>query len=125
LLIKTFFHEVFFHSIGDYDRRNAAALFRGHLTPSKYARKDDFAVTSTPTLERGRVFASDDAAATVTAARTVADGGIYGPPPRPVSPHAASSMLEKWNRNKNGTKDIGIQAFDAILQLGVGYRLIA
>jgi hypothetical protein len=36
-------------------------------------------------------------------------------------------MLEKWNRNKNGTKDkdIGIQAFDAILQLGVGYRLIA
>ena len=71
------------------------------------------------------MFASDDAAATVTAARTVADGGIYGPPPRPVSPHAASSMLEKWNRNKNGTKDIGIQAFDAILQLGVGYRLIA
>jgi hypothetical protein len=34
-------------------------------------------------------------------------------------------MLEKWNRNKNGTKDIGIQAFYAILQLGVGYRLIA
>jgi hypothetical protein len=34
------------------------------------------AVTSTPTLEGGRVFASDDAAATVTAARTVADGGI-------------------------------------------------
>jgi hypothetical protein len=29
------------------------------------------------------------------------------------------------NRNKNGTKDIDIQAFDAILQLGVGYRLIA
>ena len=42
-----------------------------------------------------------------------------------VSPHAASSMLEKWNRNKKGTKDIGIQAFDAILQLGVGYRLIS
>jgi hypothetical protein len=56
-------------------------LFRGHLTPSKYARKDDFAVTSTPTLEGGRVFASDDAAATVMAARTVADGGIDGPPP--------------------------------------------
>jgi hypothetical protein len=70
-------------------------LFRGHLsTPSKYAHKDDFAVTSTPTLEGGRVFASDDAAATVTAARTVADGGIDGPPPRRVSPHAASSMLE-------------------------------
>ena len=83
------------------------------------------AVTSTPTLEGGRVFASDDAAATVTAARTAADGGIDGPPPRRVSPHAASSMLEKGKRNKNGTKDIGIQAFDAILQLGVGCRLIA
>jgi len=34
---------------------------------------------------------------------------------------AASSMLEKEKRNKNETKDIGIQAFDAILQLGVGY----
>jgi hypothetical protein len=32
---------------------------------------------------------------------------------------------KKWNRNKNGTKDIDIQAFDTILQLGVGYRLIA
>jgi len=36
-------------------------------------------------------------------------------------------MLEKGKCNKNGTKDIGIhiQAFDAILQLGVGCRLIA
>jgi hypothetical protein len=35
---------------------------------------------------------------------------IDGPPPD-ESPHAASSMLEKWNRNKNGTKDnIRIQA---------------
>jgi hypothetical protein len=42
-----------------------------------------------------------------------------------ISPHAASSMLEKWNRNKKGTKDIDIQAFDAILQLSVGYRLIS
>jgi hypothetical protein len=33
--------------------------------------------------------------------------------------------LEKGKRNKNGTKDIGIQAFNAILQLGVGYQLIA
>jgi len=33
-------------------------------------------------------------------------------------------MLEKRKRNKNGTEDIGIQAFDAVLQLGVGYRLI-
>ena len=50
--------------------------------------------------------------------------GIDGPPPRRVSPHDAS-MLEKGNRNKNRTNDIGIQAFDTILQLGVGYWLIA
>ena len=56
-------------------------MFRGHLTPSKYARKDNFVVTSTPTLEGGREFASDDAVATVKAARTVADGGIDGLPP--------------------------------------------
>ena len=41
------------------------------------------------------------------------------------SDDAASSMLEKGKRNKNGTKNIGIQAFDAILQLSVGYRLIS
>jgi hypothetical protein len=34
-------------------------------------------------------------------------------------------MLEKGKRNKNETKNIGIQGFDVILQLGVGYRLIA
>jgi len=34
-------------------------------------------------------------------------------------------MLEKGKHNKNGTKDVGIQAFNAILQLGVGCRLIA
>ena len=57
-------------------------MFRGHLsTPSKYAHKDDFAVTSTPTLEGGREFASGDAVATVKAARTVANGGIDGLPP--------------------------------------------
>ena len=38
---------------------------------------------------------------------------------------ATSSMLEEEKRNKNGTNDIGIQAFDAILQLGEGYRLRA
>jgi hypothetical protein len=70
------------------------------------------AVTSRPTLKGGHVFASNDAAAIVTAARTVADGGIDGAPPRRVSLYAASSMLalEKGKRNKNGTKDIGIQA---------------
>jgi hypothetical protein len=47
---------------------------------------------------------------------------IDGPLPRRVSPHDASSMLEKGNHNKNGTKDTVIQAFDTILQLGVGYR---
>ena len=34
-------------------------------------------------------------------------------------------MLEKEKHNKNGTKDIGIQAFNTVLQLGEGYRLIA
>jgi hypothetical protein len=34
-------------------------------------------------------------------------------------------MLEKGKHNKNETKDIGIQAFDGILQLGVGCQLIA
>jgi hypothetical protein len=33
-------------------------------------------------------------------------------------------MLEKGKRNKNETKDIGIQEFDTILQLGVGCRLM-
>ena len=36
-----------------------------------------------------------------------------------------STCSKNGNRNKNGTKDIGIQAFDAILHLRVGYRLIA
>jgi hypothetical protein len=86
------------------------------------------AVMSMSTLERGRVFASDDASATVTAARSVADGGIDEDDPAVAAmsaDDAASSMLEKGKHNKNGTKDIGIQAFDAVLQLGVGYRLIA
>jgi hypothetical protein len=34
-------------------------------------------------------------------------------------------MLEKGKRDKNRTKDIDIQACDAILQLGVGYWMIA
>jgi hypothetical protein len=38
---------------------------------------------------------------------------------------ASSIMLEKGKRDKNRTKDIDIQACDAILQLGVGCRLIA
>ena len=42
---------------------------------------DVVAVTPTPMLEGGRVVVSDAAAATVTAARTVADGGIDGAPP--------------------------------------------
>jgi hypothetical protein len=39
------------------------------------------AVTSTLTLKGGRVFASDDALAMVTAAKTVANGGIDSPLP--------------------------------------------
>ncbi len=70
------------------------------------------AVTSTPTLEGGRVFASDDAAATVTAARSVADGGIDVDDPAAAtrSDDAVSSMLEKGKGNENGSEDIGIQA---------------
>ena len=78
--------------------------------------------------EGGHVDVSDDAAATVTTARSVTDDGIDVDDPAAAAmsaDDAASSMQEKGNCNKNGTKDIGIQAFDAVLQLGVGYRLIA
>ena len=83
---------------------------------------------STPTLEGGCVFTSDDASAMVTAARSVSDSGIYDDDPAATAmsaDDAASSMLEKGKCNKNGTENIGIQAFDAILQLSVGYRLMA
>jgi hypothetical protein len=42
----------------------------------------------------------------------MADGGIDVDDPSAAarSDDAASSMLEKGKRNKNGTKDIGIQA---------------
>ena len=69
-----------------------------------------------------------NAAATVTAARSVANDGIDVDDPAATAMSAddsASSVLEKGKRNKNKTKDIGIQAFSAVLQLGVGYRLIA
>ena len=65
------------------------------------------------TLKGGRVFASDDDAAMVTAAQSVVDGGIdVDDPARAAtrSDDTASSMLEKGNCNKNETKDIGIQA---------------
>jgi hypothetical protein len=54
----------------------------------------------------------DDAAATVTAARSVADGGIDVDDPAAAarSDDAASIMLKRGKGNKNGTKDIGIQA---------------
>ena len=73
------------------------------------------------------MLAFNDVAAPVTAARSVADDGIDvdDPMAAAISDDAAPSMLEKGNCKKNGTKDIGIQAFDAILQLGVSYRLIA
>jgi hypothetical protein len=69
------------------------------------------AVMSTP--EGGRMFASGDAAAKVTAAGPVADGGkdVDNPAAAAMSADdAAYSMLEKGKHNKNGTKDIGIQA---------------
>ncbi len=78
------------------------------------------------TLKGGRVVVSD-AAATVMAAGSVANGGIDADDPAAAAmsaDNAASSMLEKGKRNKNGTKDIDIQAFDAVLQLGVGCQLM-
>ncbi len=59
------------------------------------------------------MFASGDAAARVTAAGTVADGRIdvdNSAAAALSADDAASSMLEKGKHNKNGTKDIGIQA---------------
>jgi hypothetical protein len=84
--------------------------------------------TSALMLEGGRVDVSDAAVATVMTARSVTDDGIDVDDPAAAAmpaDDAASSMQEKGNCNKNGTKDNGIQAFDAVLQLGVGYRLIA
>ncbi len=51
-------------------------------------------------------------AATVMAARSVADNGIDVDDPAVAarSDGAASSMLEKGKDNKNGTKNIDIQA---------------
>jgi hypothetical protein len=66
---------------------------------------------STP--EGGHMFASGNAAATVTAAGPVADGRIDVDNPAAAAmsaDDAATSMLEKGKHNKNGTKDIGIQA---------------
>jgi hypothetical protein len=57
------------------------------------------------------MFASGDAAATVTAAGPVANGGIDVDNPAVAAmsaDYAASSMLEKGKHNKNRTKDIGI-----------------
>ncbi len=76
------------------------------------SRRTAVAVTSTPMLKRGHVFASNDAAATVMTARSVADGGIDVDDPAAAtrSDDAVSSMLEKGKGNKNGLEDIGIQA---------------
>ena len=53
-----------------------AAGLQWALLATSAAIETAVAVTSTPTLEGGRVVASDDAAATVMAARPVADEGI-------------------------------------------------
>jgi hypothetical protein len=73
------------------------------------------------------MFAFDDAAGTVTAAISVVNGGIDIDDPAAAARSddtASSMMLEKRKRDKNGTKDIDIQACDEILQLGVGCQLI-
>ncbi len=60
------------------------------------------------------MFTSGNAVATVTAARSVADGGIDIDVPAAAAMMsamaAASSMLKKGKGNKNRAKDIGIQA---------------
>ena len=78
-------------------------------------------------LKGGHVLTSGNFAATVMAARTVVDDGIDVDDPTlaAISDDAESSMVEEEKRNKNGTNDIGIQAFCAALRLGEGYRLIA
>jgi len=63
---------------------------------------------------------SDATATLMRGKQSVADGRPDGDDIMRQSP-----CSKNGNRNKNGTKDIGIQAFDAILQLRVGYRLIA
>ena len=63
---------------------------------------------------------SDATAMLTRGEQSVADGRPDGDDIMRQSP-----CSKNGNRNKNGTKDIGIQAFDAILQLRVGYRLIA
>jgi hypothetical protein len=63
-------------------------------------------------LKGDHVFASDNAVATMTAARSVTDDGIDIDDPAAAtrSDDAASSMLEKGKGKKNGLEDIGIQA---------------
>ncbi len=58
------------------------------------------------------MFASNNATAMVTAARSVADGGIDLDYPAAAarSDDAVSSMLKKGKGNKNGSEDIGIHA---------------
>ncbi len=69
--------------------------------------------TSKSMLEGGCVVISDDPAATVMAARSVADSGLDeddDPAAPAISEATASSMLEKGKGNENGSEDIGIQA---------------
>jgi hypothetical protein len=70
--------------------------------------------TLTLMLEGGHMVISNNAsAATVMAAGSVADGVIDIDVPAAAAMSAkapASIMLEKGKGNKNGTKDIGVQA---------------
>ncbi len=79
-------------------------------------------------LEGRHVVLSDNPAAPVMAAGSVANSGLdkdNDPAAPAISEAAASSMLEKGKRNKSGTKDIDIQSFFVMLQLGMGCGLIA
>ncbi len=75
------------------------------------ACRDDFAAFEM-TDTTATMLASNDAASTMMAARSVADNGIDVDDPAAAtrSDDAASIMLERGKGNKNGTKDVGIQA---------------
>ncbi len=61
-----------------------------------------------------------DAAATLTAAQSAADGGPDGDDSSWQSP-----CSKNWKPYKTETKDIDTQASDAILALGVGNQAMA
>ncbi len=106
-----------FHIPARIHRRGAAIDVGGKLwrvsSATSAAIVMAVAGTLTSMLEGGRVVVSDNPAARVMAAGSVADSRLDeddDPAAPAISEAAASSMLEKGKRNKSGTKDIGSQA---------------